>query len=298
MVNLNQQQEALDYFRSHADDWSKRAQTQTSGKINVVQQRNAYVLHVVHQRQGTEKALDVGCGAGDLVLDLARYGINGVGVDFAPEMIRIAAKRADQENLGLAQFQCASIFDFEMGNPTYDCISANGFIEYISCEELLQFIAMAHQALNASGSLVLGSRNRLFNIFSMNGFTEQEIEANTIPKLLGEAIAITNSGSIDDLLSIDPLPLPTEELSQVNTGIDVSMRLQYTPIQIAQLLSEAGFQIIDIYPIHIHGITPRFKDQYPQVHVEVATLLQTHALGHRELVAQSSSFMVHAKKVD
>lgn len=298
MVNRNQQKETLAYFSRHAKDWSRSAQEQTPDRINIVRQRNDYVLHVIQQRQETERALDVGCGAGDLVLEFAKNGISGTGVDFAPEMIRIAVERADQGNFGLAKFHCSSIFDFDMGNHIYDCISANGFIEYISCEELIQFIAEAHRALNPSGSLVLGSRNRLFNLFSMNEFTDQEVEANTTSMLLKEAIAITGSESLDDFLSVDSLPLSTEELGHINTGIDVSMRRQYTPVQLTKLLHEEGFEIVDVYPIHIHGIVPRLKDQYPQVHVEVATLLQAYAKGRRELIAQASSFMVHAIKED
>jgi 2-polyprenyl-3-methyl-5-hydroxy-6-metoxy-1,4-benzoquinol methylase len=291
------QQEALAYFRNHAAEWASDAVEESTSRVNVVKQRNDYVLHVIHQRQATQTVLDVGSGTGDLVIALAKEGIRGIGVDFADEMIQIASERASQENLDISQFYCASIFDFDLSQPTYDCISANGFIEYISIEQLNRFIAMTYQALNQDGSLVICSRNRLFNLFSLNEFTNQEIEANTTSALLREAIAIVKAESLGDLLEVEIPPLPMEDQQQVNTGIDVSVRLQYTPLQIMKLLRDAGFDVLDITPIHIHGVVPRFSALYPEVHVDISTLLQAHSMNRKELITQASSFMIHAQKV-
>ena len=297
MANLPQQEETLAYFRSHASEWASKTSEQSPDRINVAKQRNDYVLHVIRERHATGIALDVACGPGDLVLDLARKGIRAVGVDFAPEMTKIATERAAKENLGLAQFYCTSIFDFDVRQRGYDCISANGFIEYISCEQLLQFIAITFQSLNKGGSLIIGSRNRLFNLFAVNDFTYQEIEADTVATLLKESIALVRGRSLDELLSLASLPLPREKgVRQVKTGVDVSVRLQYTPVQLMKLVHNAGFEVVDIFPIHIHGVVPQFKDLYPQIHVEVSNLLHAYALEHRELIPQASSFMIHARK--
>lgn len=285
------------YFRSHASDWASEAVEESKSWVNTVKQRNDYVLHVIHQREETGTILDVGSGTGDLVIALAKEGIRGVGVDFANEMVQIASERASQENLDLAQFYCASIFDFDLRQPTYDCISANGFVEYISCEQLKRFIAMTYQALNNDGSLVICSRNRLFNLFSLNEFTNQEIEAGTSSALLREAVAIVKAESVGELLEVETSPLPQEDQRQVNTGIDVSLRLQYTPVQLMKLLNNAGFVVEGVSPIHIHGGVPRFTNLYPEVHVEISTLLQAHSQDRLELIVQASSFMIHAQKV-
>ena len=276
MANQGSQEEALAFFRSHAKEWSSKAGDQSANNVNIVKQRNDYVLHIIRQRQSTGIVLDVGSGTGDLVLDLARQGIRGTGVDFAAEMIQISNDKASKENLGLAQFYCTSIFDFDLGQQTYDCISANGFIEYISCNQLLQFIGKAYRALKKHGSLVMGSPAK-------------------VVKALSSAIA--KNTSLGELLSLESPPLPSERLTQVKTGIDVSLRLQYTPLQLIKLLVGAGFEVVDIYPIHIHAVVPQFKDRRPQVHVEISNQLQAHALQHRELIPHASSFMMHAKKV-
>lgn len=52
--------------------------------------------------------LDVGCGTGDLVCDLAKNEINARGVDFAQEMIDIAKDNAHKMGLEKAKFECCS----------------------------------------------------------------------------------------------------------------------------------------------------------------------------------------------
>ena len=291
-----QQQETLSYFSSHADQWWDHAKGGSPDAVNIIQQRNDYALHVISGRATTQSVLDIGCGSGDLVLDVARAGIRAVGVDFASEMIELARNRASEEHLPLAEFHCRSIFDFELNNPAYHCIAANGFIEYISVEQLKLTLRRVYQALNLDGSLVLGCRNRLFNLFSLNEFTSREIEEGSIEALLQESIALANGTDIDDLLTLEPAPIPRSETKQVNTGIDVSVRLQYTPVQLMGLLREAGFDTVDVSAIHIHPAVPRFKDSNAQVHTGLSTMLHKYSLDHRELIPQASSFMIHGRK--
>ena len=106
----DQQREAREYFETHAGDWQEKAKTLSKVKFNVIQARNTYVLDVIEGRTHTNSVLDVGCGTGDLVCDIARNGIPAVGVDFAADMIDTAKEKADDEKLSKAVFQCSSIF--------------------------------------------------------------------------------------------------------------------------------------------------------------------------------------------
>lgn len=293
MINDDpQQQQALSYFKEHAQEWLGKGKTVRQDQVNVIQQRNEYVLHVIENRLKTELVLDVGCGTGDLVHEIAKRGIRAVGVDFAEEMIKIA--RDDDENP--AEFVGGSIFNYDFNNVRYDVISANGFIEYIPLERLNDFLEISYNGLNDGGSLVLGSRNRLFNIFSLNDFTKTEMNKGKVYLLLSEAMALVKGLSFDELADIKPAPLPNIDEKQPNTGIDVSIRFQYTPVQLVKLLRAKGFETIHISPIHIHGVVPEFKDQYPAIHGIISNLLQTYAEENMALIPFSSSFMIHAKK--
>jgi ubiquinone/menaquinone biosynthesis C-methylase UbiE len=293
--DARQQREALAYFRSHAPEWSEKASGTSYETVNVIKQRNEFVLHVIDGRSVTDTALDVGCGSGDLVLEIANRGIKGIGVDYAPEMIAIAKERAGGLGQSLVEFHSANIFELELDQEFYDCVSANGFIEYISWEQLNQFALLAHRILKPGGSLVLGSRNRLFNIFSLNDFTKLEADAGTLQALLRESIAISGDDD-DELATVDPAPLAVGDIYHRNTGIDVSTRLQYTPVQLMRFLEGMGFQTVQISPIHIHGLAPRLASHSAEAHTRISNLLHADALANRHLIPQSSSFMIHATK--
>jgi 2-polyprenyl-3-methyl-5-hydroxy-6-metoxy-1,4-benzoquinol methylase len=291
-----QQEDALNYFRAAADEWKRKAISAAQNKVNVIKQRNDFVLKVFDLRIVTKKALDVGCGTGDLVCDLARRGVDATGVDFADQMVKIAMENAKKEKLTSAHFFCESIFDFDLSTPSFDLISANGFIEYISFKELFLFLERCQAGLAKGGSLVLGSRNRLFNIFSLNQFTEEELNSGSIPALLKEAIALASGADLMELMAIEPASLQSESARHALTGIKVETRFQFTPIQLMRLMVEKGFSIKQLYPIHIHGVVPLFKNHNPEVHFSISSLLQNYAESHLALIPFSSSFMVHAQK--
>ncbi|WP_406700182.1 class I SAM-dependent methyltransferase [Singulisphaera sp. Ch08] len=295
-MGIGQQSETLGYFREHAEDWRKKANAQDLLRVNVIQQRNGFVLHVIKSRVETRSALDVGSGTGDLVCAIARLGISATGIDFADEMIRLGRQQAEQNRLVQADFHCGSIFDFDLTTKRYDLISANGFIEYITPAQLEQFLDLAQRALKPGGSLVLGSRNRLFNMVSINAFTLEELTAGAADLLLREAVALAGGASLDELAESDTVRLQDTETTHPYTGVGVSTRFQYTPVQLMKLVIASGLCVEQIYPVHIHGVPPAFKQQQPEVHVAIANRLQEFALDGISLVPYASTFMLHARK--
>jgi len=295
-MTTKQQQEALDYFKSHAEDWKSKAQGSGTTKVNVIEQRNQYVLYVADEHPALHSYLDVGCGTGELVCHVAKRGIEAIGVDFAQEMIELASQKARDEAITKAKFVCSSIFDFEIQRESYDLISANGFIEYISQQELHTFFDVVAEALAPGGSFVVGSRNRLFNLVTMNDFTLQELKAGSVDLLLQEAVKWTTANSIEEVLSTDCAPLRAPNAEHVKTGIDVTTRFQYTPLQLINLLHGRGLKAIEVYPVHIHGVTPSFKEANMELHASIANLLQAYARHNTKLLSHASTFMLHVKK--
>lgn len=108
-----QQEETLQYFKTHAEKWWNTASNSDENRVNIIKQRNNYVLDVIKERKETRTALDVGCGSGDLVCDIAKMGINTTGIDFAQEMITEALKKVKNDRIEKARFECCSIFNFD-----------------------------------------------------------------------------------------------------------------------------------------------------------------------------------------
>jgi|APSaa5957512622_1039677.scaffolds.fasta_scaffold89108_1 2-polyprenyl-3-methyl-5-hydroxy-6-metoxy-1,4-benzoquinol methylase len=293
-METQQQKESLEYFKEYAQDWKNKADNNKGDSINIIKQRNDYVLKVISQRESTKNFLDVGCGTGELVVNVAKKGINSVGVDFSNDMINIANKTKATQDIKNSEFVCDSIFNYKLEPESYDSIAANGFIEYISYEELDNFLTNISAGLSKGGSFVFGSRNRLFNIFSSNKFTEQEIKSGSTEKLLKEIIKIYSINEPKELVGFKTAELQEENTKHETTGVNVSTRYQFTPAQLVNMLDKKGLKIVEIFPVHIHGAIPAFRNKNPKVHGNIANLLQEYS--GTEMIANSSSFMIHATK--
>jgi SAM-dependent methyltransferase len=257
--------------------------------------RNEFVLSVIKTRPSTAKTLDVGCGAGELVCAISRLGIESTGVDFAAQMIAKAHTTAKAEKLSKAHFICRSIFDVELSKPAYDLVSANGFTDYITFGELEHFASLAYRALHKGGSLILGIRNRLFNLVSMNSFTLQEMESGAYQYLFKEAVAIASGADLYELAELHFEPFPENE-TELARGKNVESRRQYTPAQIIHLLTTNQFLVKQLYPVDINGTVQLFKNNHPDVHAHISSLLQEYASTNMSLIPYASSFMIHAVK--
>ena len=290
-----QQQEALTYFSHAAGEWRKKAEGKVP-KFNVIAARNAFVVASARAMGVKGHALDVGCGTGELAIALVREGYVATGIDFTPDMIRLAKEKAAAERATVAEFVCASIFDYDPPNASFDLIAANGFIEYISSEELVTFLGRARRMMRKGGALIVGSRNRLFNAFSLNAFTAMERGCGALPHLMQEAVHIAEAKDMTaliDALASSQIALPRHGSHPGTTGISVSVRHQYTPGELVRLFREHGFAVRELHPVHYHAIPPRFKDAHPSIHTDLATLFQNFAT--MELLPFSSSFMVRAE---
>jgi 2-polyprenyl-3-methyl-5-hydroxy-6-metoxy-1,4-benzoquinol methylase len=288
----DQQEQARTYFNESAREW----QAETEGRadeFNVIEARNRAVLDIASRFPTASAFLDVGCGTGQLAIEVAKRGNRSVGLDFAPDMIRIAKENNAKQSTG-ALFVCSSFFEAQHGPASYDVISAQGFIEYISLDELEVFLGRCSAALRAGGSLALGSRNRLFNVASLNAFTKIEMELGTIDRLIGEAICFEASAPgelFTDLVAherIDPQPL-----SHPGTGIIVDIRYQFSPADLIKRAKRYGFAPNAIYPIHFHALPISFKREHPNLHIEIAKLA---GLKDHRLVPYSSSFVLDLQK--
>lgn len=122
-----------------SDDWQNKSANK-SGEYNVIRDCSRAVLEVIDTSINGLRFLDLGCGSGQLVINVASRGIEAEGSDF---------------------------FD-----------------------EMAQFFNRCYDMLRPGGYLVVGSRNRLFNIFSLNEFTTLEVSLGIMNVLLSKAVAL------------------------------------------------------------------------------------------------------------
>lgn len=293
---MDQQEQTRQYFRSASDVWQSRS-VNLSGDYSIIEGRNRAVLDVVDAAESVQRFLDVGCGTGQLVIDVATRGIEAEGNDFADEMITQCEENSKAANSS-AKFMGGSFFDVPFDNNAYGVISAQGFIEYLSPDEMTEFYQRSFDMLHPGGSLVVGSRNRLFNAFSLNDFTTLEAGLGTLNTLVLEAVALQTSTSQEEAFEamrryerIDPQPK-----SHPVTGVPVDTRHQYAPSDLIYRLRHCGFEPKTIFPVHYHGIGPSVKDEHPELHSQLAHIIADLGVRNQRLVPLCSTYVLEVQK--
>lgn len=291
-MSASQQNQALAYFSEHADDWQRKA----AGLLDiypVIEARHRAVHHAVAQI-GASRILDIGCGTGQLAIELTRDGRQAVGVDFAPQMIDRCKENAASAKSG-ASFHCASVFDLpEMGK--FDLISAQGFIEYITLDQLTQFLSICHGLLEPGGCIAIGSRNRLFNVCSLNDYTTMERDLGQLDALVSESVALQEAASAEAFLGkLEGGTRWTYPESHPHTGIDVTTRHQFTPADLAGRIRDAGFAPLLLYPVNFHAMPASMKPANEQLHANIALGVESVDYPNHRIIPRCSSYVLSAR---
>jgi 2-polyprenyl-3-methyl-5-hydroxy-6-metoxy-1,4-benzoquinol methylase len=291
---MDQQQQTRSFFERAAADWQRTAE---SDAFTIIAGRNKTVLDVAGKLPRVADFLDVGCGTGQLVIDMARRGVHAVGVDFAADMIAQCEQNRGQTVVE-AEFITASFFELPVTADRYDLISALGFIEYVAPEQTDEFLRRSFRMLRPGGAVVVGSRNRLFNVVSLNEFTQIEIELSLIERFVAQAMALRLSANQAEGLEalrpfegVDPQPR-----SHPKTGVDVTVRYQFTPGDLVARARACGFVPQTLYPVHYHGIPVVFGEEQKRLHAELTAIIDREAPADQRLLPYCSTFVLDARK--
>jgi 2-polyprenyl-3-methyl-5-hydroxy-6-metoxy-1,4-benzoquinol methylase len=290
--------EATSFFNANADAWDKSAKA-TDMNYSGIRDRHDVVHAVLDGRIRTRRMLDLGCGTGQLAIEMAARGIESVGIDVAQRMVEIARDNAKSAR-SPANFFHADVLGDLCHFGKFDLVSAQGLIECSPLGKLDHFFSMCGQLLEENGSLVIGSRNRLFNAVSLNAYTRLEQELGMLQHLLAESLEIVEAESQDQLVRIlrnlrriwnYPTVTPP-------TGIDVMERLQFTPSDLVARLEMTAVRVVNLFPVHYQSVIPvsRAGPDLARESGRLANLVMLRERATYCLIPWSSSFIVHASR--
>lgn len=292
---MSQQDQARKYFHRVASEWQDKS-VNAAGSYSLIDGRHRAVHHAIAQSKKAGRFLDVGCGTGQLAIEVAGRGWQSEGNDFADAMIAQCRDNATKAGVEVI-FKGGSFFDIKYDDDSFDVISAQGFIEYISTDEMDEFFRRSARMLRRGGALVVGSRNRLYNAIALNEFTRLEAELGTLIPLILEATTLQSIKQKDEMLAairrherIDPQPD-----KHPITGILVETRYQFTPAELTYRLRRFGLKTANIYPVHFHGLPTSIKAENPTLHSDLALVAADIGTDEHRLVPFCSTFVIEAR---
>ncbi len=101
--------------------------------------------------------LDVGCGSGGLLADVATLGFAGAGID-ASMMMLVAAKRMIEAHGGIARLACAYAEALPIANGRLGAVTMYDSIEHVASVPLT--LDEAHRVLRPGGHIAISTPNR------------------------------------------------------------------------------------------------------------------------------------------
>ena len=124
--------------------------------------RHNYILHMISEISlpDTAKILDVGCGPGEMIKDLAKHNWKIYGVDIAKEMVEIASERINPELLNKGQVVIGEgdIENLQFEDDLFDVIICSGVIEYLKDDIL--WLKEISRVLKTNGYLIINITNK------------------------------------------------------------------------------------------------------------------------------------------
>jgi ubiquinone/menaquinone biosynthesis C-methylase UbiE len=148
------------YFSSVASTYNENNYVLAGkrGKYPDILRRHGYILEMAEGLQG--RALEIGCGSGELLCNLLTRNFEVIGVDLTRSMIdasrTLVMKRCGGKTVDVA---VADIENLPFCEESFDLVVAAGVIEYLASDE--KALGGLYRILKPGGVLILSVRNKV-----------------------------------------------------------------------------------------------------------------------------------------
>ncbi len=120
--------------------------------------------------------VDLGCGTGENVLELARRGVDAWGVDSTPVAIAAAEKKRDARGLA-ATFVLGDALDLRALGRTFDTVLDCGLFHVIAEEERLRYVRELPSVLGPGGRFLMLGFQTSVRERGPRGYSPDELRA-------------------------------------------------------------------------------------------------------------------------
>ena len=239
------------------------------------------------------KAIEFGCGSGDLVLNLINMGIDCYGIEKHDELYEIAKKKLSDkghENR-IIKGGVEKLIDFE--ENSIDLVILMGVFQYLSPEDYEEILKNINKILKKRGDLIGSFQNAFFDLFTFNKYTlgfykEKFFKPLGIDKLTGEEL-------YEDLKKLITNPDKPDYSSNVARD-NIFVRLT-NPITIDKELKEEGFRLLEKYFYDFHFVPRLIEKKYENILMSLAKDIEVNRATEWFGYFMANAFLTHCVKI-
>ena len=209
--------------------------------------RFPHVLDVPFYRQRIHgDCLELCCGTGRILLELAAAGIDAHGLDFAPAMLNEARKKAAARGLTVHLTQ-GDIRDFDLGR-TFSTIfiPANSISHVYTLDDMQRHLACVRRHMRADSQYIVDMFVPRFDLLIRTG--RYEI-MDYVDPTDGRNVVIYEEAHYDNATQIKHMVWSHEKDGQIVRSERTNMRM-FFPQELDALLTFNGLRIVEKFGDH------------------------------------------------
>jgi len=287
------------FFDDIGDEWLERTYDplEKYQKFPSNKARMEVALGEISRLKLKGKMLDLGCGNGQLVVELLKRRNIVSGIDISDKMIGLAKKYLTKSKIGKNPdevFRVMSLSDVPRDN-VYDAVTALGFLEYQDGDQ--ELFSLLRKIVRKNGYAFVGARNKLFNLFSLNNHTSSiKNELNILIKELANTEKYSR-------VTNDKIPhIQAKVSSEMNTFLYKAHKdknwlsrntpsyrkfptklvlRQHSPKDLEAVSKRFGFKMEYVVYYHPHPYPPVYEKAFPRIYNKTSSLMAP--LGHTSI---------------
>jgi SAM-dependent methyltransferase len=234
--------------------------------------RHRYILDLFDQ--DGRRVLDIGCGPGEMVKDLAQRGCEVCGVDISVGMLEVARKTLRDANGNKAiSLGCGNIESLSFRDKAFDGVICAGVIEYLGDDAMA--LEELNRILRVGGTMILTVRNKVCPARFLDLM---------INRMRRSTLGNRSLKTIKDSLGGD------------HDGDKPYVKYRkHVPWKLDERLAHYGFQKEDFRYFHFYPFFVPFDKLFPRSFVKLG--LRMEKLSRSSLGFLGSGYIVKARKM-
>lgn len=268
-----------DFFETNVNLWNKYYDKNEGNPYK----HNLNVLKLILKNYRNKKTLlDVGCGTGIPLIKFLKMGFDAKGFDFIDTSVRLT-----QDNLQKHGYGVNLVFKADIENSStlpskkFDIITSVGVFPHIINDK--GALRNMKKILNENGLVLLQFKNDLFNLFTLNAYSEdffkRLIDYRSLPKSLKKDIDIFYKQKLS--------------AQSINSQFGILSKF-HNPLTIKnELFEPTGFTVKNIHFFHYHRLPPIFQVNHNKIFRKLGDEMESPNDWKGYLMA--SSFIVEAQ---